>query len=354
MATAPEPFPPISYGLESLGKELQSTGVVLPDVGPGSAGSARKSTTFEGSPTRTVALYQRNDGLGQGMGGQLARSALGTTAYMQLDPVERQRQYKKALDPPPQVLRDRKFTRLPHGHAEGADPRQTPRQFSESVALKDGPEPQGMFKQLLLSDLSWATEPTAPLDLNAVREHRWAFRGAVELAERGQSHCFFIRCLLDMQRNVQCEEEGDALDPELTRACKLFVGGQCGVGKSGEMYQLLTHFISNAIRFDEWERYLKDAFAHERHNDESFLVPHLEQVWSRFCRILPTLDEIFAVLNTRFVWRHRLPKVDELVRESLKRRCFSSKAVINNEIMSQEKCNNETVKNVKRHFKLGH
>merc|ERR1719453_1366135 len=174
----------------------------------------------------------------------------------------------------------------------------------------------------------------------------------MELADRGRSYCFFVRCLLDMQRNVQCDEDGEALDPRLARACKLFIGGQCGNGKTCEMYQLLTHFVSNAVIFDEWERFLKDAFAHERANTESFLVPHLEQVWNRFCRLSPALEEIFDVLNTRFVWRHRLPQVGDIVRESMKRRCFSSKAVVTNEMFTQEKSTHETVKNVKRCFKL--
>lgn len=307
------------------------------------------------TPNRSsVTIPERHLGLGMGAGGQLARHCIGSAAYAPLDPVERARQLRCGSELSAKVLRSRKITRLRDGLCEGGEGRHTPRVFSGSAALKDGPEPQGMFKQLLLSDLGWATEPSSLEDLGAVRDHRWTFRGAVELAERGQSYCFFIRCLLDMQRNVQCEEEGDALDQKLVRACKLFVSGQCGAGRTGEMYQLLTHFISNAVIFDEWDRYLKDAFANERASQEAFLVPHLEQVWTRFCRMLPSLEEIFDVLNTRFVWRHRLPKVGDVVRETLKRRCFSSKAVMTNEMFTQEKCNNETVKNIKRCFHLGH
>lgn len=276
------------------------------------------------------------------------RSSLGDAAYKPLDPFDRARQQR--FQPTAKVLRTHKITRLRDGMPEG-ESGTSPRQGSGIAALKDGPEPQGMFKQLLLSDLSWATEPTAPEDLAGVRDHRWCFRGAVELAERGQCYCFFVRCLLDMQRNVQCEEEGDALDPKLVRACKLFVSGQCGAGRTGEMYQLLTHFVCNAVIFDEWDRYLKDAFANERAGQEAFLVPHMEQVWYRFCRLTPTLEEIFDVLNARFVWRHRLPKVGDVVRESMKRRCFSSKATLTNEVL--EKCNNEILKDVRRCFKLG-
>merc|ERR1712216_903262 len=150
-------------------------------------------------------------------------------------------------EPSAKVVRERKITRLRDGSSGGSDARATPRQFSGPGALQDGPEPQAMFKQLLLSDLSWATEPTAAEDLAAVRSHRWTFRGAAELAEKGQSYCFFVRCLLDMQRNVQCEEEGEALDPKLVKACKLFICSQCGAGRPGDMYQLLTHFVSNAV-----------------------------------------------------------------------------------------------------------
>lgn len=249
---------------------------------------------------------------------------------------------------PSKVMRSHKLTRLRNANApsDGASDR--------SPRLNTEDEPQRMFRELLLSDHTWATQPTSPEDLAIVNDHRWAFRGAVELAQRGQSYCFFIRCLLDMQRNVQCEEEGDALDLTLTKACKAFVSGQCHTKMVGEMYQLLTHFVSNAVVIDEWDRFLKDAFANERANQEAFLVPHLEQVWFRFCRMIATLEEIFGVLDDRFVWRHRLPKVGDIVRETIKKRCFSSKAVTTNDMFTQEKCSNDTVKSLKRYFHLGY
>lgn len=295
-----------------------------------------------------IVAPDKNIGLGTGLGSQLMKSSMGSTAYTTLHPLEKMKQTQYEIHP--QVMRTRKVTRLTDNLSSGAA---TPRTPKPDEALRDGGEPRGMFRELLLSDLAWATEATGPEELNTVREHRWFFRGAAELADRGRSYCFFVRCLLDMQRNVQCEEEGAALDPRLTKACKLFVSGQCGNGSTCEMYQLLTHFISNAVIFDEWDRYLTTAFADGRANQEAFLVPHLEQVWTRFCRILPTMEEIFDVLDARFVWRHRLPKVGDVVRETMKRRCFSSKAVTNNEMFTQEKCNNETVKNIKRSFGIG-
>jgi hypothetical protein len=349
---AGNPATQVSFGFndKSFAEAGLETGSSLPPVG-----TPRRISglTHADRMTSSVSIHMidRHAGLGNGMGGQLMRSALGSSAYAPLDPYERARQLRS--EPSPKIMRERKVTRLRDGLSDGIDTRYEVRQLPRSAELQDGAEPQGMFKQLLLSDLTWATEPTAPEDLVAISEHRWSFRGAVELAQRGQSFSFFIRCLLDMQMNLQCDEDADALDPKLSRACKAFVTGQCGTGQSGEMYQLLTHFVCNAVIFDEWDRYLKDAFAHERANQEAFLVPHLEQVWARFCRMLPTLEEIFDVLNTRFVWRHRLPKVGDVVRESMKRRCFSSKSVNQNEMFTQEKCNNETVKNIKRAFKIG-
>jgi len=117
-----------------------------------------------------------------GAGGQLARHCIGSAAYAPLDPVERARQLRCGSELSAKVLRSRKITRLRDGLCEGGEGRHTPRVFSGSAALKDGPEPQGMFKQLLLSDLKWATEPTAEQDLQAVREHRWTFRGAFHIS----------------------------------------------------------------------------------------------------------------------------------------------------------------------------
>lgn len=296
-------------------------------------------------------INDRHKGLGTGLGSDLTRSALGTAAYTPLNPFERSRRDRSEL--PPKVMRAHKLTRLvtatTNASVDTNAVEVSPRNFQTT-----SDEPQRMFRELLLSDHAWATRPAGAEDLAIVSNHRWAFPGAVDLAERGQSYCFFVRCLLDMQQNVQCEEDGDALDPTLTRACKSFVIGQCNTGKLGEMYQLLTHFISNAVIIDEWDRFLKDAFANERANQEAFLVPHLEQVWIRFCRMITTLEEIFSVLNTRFVWRHRLPKVGDIVRETIKRRCFSSRTVHTNEMFTQEKCSNETVKALKRCFGLGH
>lgn len=291
----------------------------------------------------------RNPGLGKHLGGQLTRSAFGGAAYQMLDPAERARQMRYELST--SALRNRKVTRLSAGAApdtlDESDPN-TPRQWITSPLMDE--EPLGMYRELLLSDQPWATELLGHEDLRMVCEHRWVFRGARELAEKSRSLCFFVRCLLDLQRNVQLEDDGDALDPKLVKACSLFVSGQCNLGRAGEMYQLLTHFISNAVVFDEWDRYLKSAFESTRANEERFLVPYLEQVWGRFCRLIDVLEEIFSVLNTRFVWLHRLPRIGDLVREHMKRRCFSGDSVTRNDMFASEKCTNETVKAIKRAF----
>lgn len=321
---------------------FSAQGGSLPSIGP----PGKKSISASVQDWSPGDL--RHSGLGTGLGSQLTRSALGAAAYTPLDPFERNRRDRSEL--PSQVLRTHKLTKL--GSVEASLRRGGTGDCRSKVGAVD--EPQRMFRELLLSDQAWAIQPAGEQDLAIVKDHRWNFHGATEMAERGQSYCFFMRCLLDMQQNVQCEEEGDALDRTLTKACKTFVAGQCSTGRDGEMYQLLTHFISNAVVIDEWDRFLKDAFANERANEEAFLVPHLEQVWLRFCRMIQTLEDIFGVLNTRFVWRHRLPKVGEVVKDTIKRRCFSSKAVQQNELFVQEKCSNETVKAIKRCFGLGH
>merc|ERR1719335_1565382 len=107
------------------------------------------------------------------------------------------------------------------------------------VSLRDEPEPQGMLLGLLLDDRGPVTEE----DLQRIEEHRWNFAGALELATKRRSHCFFIWCLLELQRNVQLEEEGEPLEPSFLNACKSFVKVNSHDGHVGEMYHLLTHFI---------------------------------------------------------------------------------------------------------------
>mmetsp|Transcript_35283 Transcript_35283/g.104820 ORF Transcript_35283/g.104820 Transcript_35283/m.104820 type:complete len:120 (+) Transcript_35283:3-362(+) len=117
------------------------------------------------------------------------------------------------------------------------------------------------------------------------------------------------------------------------------------------MYQLLTHFISNSMVFYEWDKFLRVAFEDARAAQESFLAPHLEQVWGRFSRLRATLEGVFGTLDGRFAWKHRLPKVGELVQEHMRRRCFSSEAVTRNELFAQANLRNETLKQVK--FAIG-
>jgi hypothetical protein len=215
-----------------------------------------------------------------------------------------------------------------------------------STSMLENEQANGFYMALLLNDMTPATSD----EVAQVRGHRWGFRQAEDLALQGRSFCCFIRCLLDLSRNVQLTDEGPALDPPLTRACKTFVSAQCRSGRMGEMYQLLTHFLSNSPVFVEWERFLKVTFEDDRAKQENFLVPHIEQVWMRFCRFRTVLEDIFCLLDTRFVWHHRLPTVNSLVREHMKRRCFSSENVTRNEMFCSEKCSSDTIKKVKHEF----
>lgn len=304
----------------------------FPEFQEGEPAAEEEST--QSAPTGQPQPPRYNVGLGTGTGGGLVRSCLGSTGASMVDPPPLHRVTSTRVTP-------RKDLRAPSPQPPGN---------TISPSLNDGSEPQGMFLGLLLNDSS----PVDQEDLVHVQGHRWVFKGAVELATRGKSYYFFIRCLLEMQQNVQLDEDGDALEPRLVRACKAFVKGQCRTGRMGDMYQLLTHFISNSVIFDQWYRFLVTAFAHQRANEEKFLVPHLELVWLRFCKFRAILENIFDVLNTNFVWRHRLPKIGDLVQDHMKRRCLSTDVVTRNELFTQgTAARNETVKQVKFAIGLG-
>uniref|UniRef100_A0A7S4Q8Q3 Uncharacterized protein n=1 Tax=Alexandrium monilatum TaxID=311494 RepID=A0A7S4Q8Q3_9DINO len=281
---------------------------------------------------------ERNVGLGNGPGGQIARSFFSEKGGLIVESLQGGRNRGQRLS---------MFQNAPSAPSQKRD--LTSGASSDTpTSIGDGAEPQGMFMAILLNDM----EPPTEQELQPVREHRWTFHGAMAFAKRSRSYCFFVRCLLELQRNVQLEEEGDPLEPKLANACKTFVVSQCRLRNTGVMYQLLTHFISNSSVFHEWDQFLRLAFVDERASQEVFLVPHLEQVWGRFCRFSTVLEGIFDVLNARFVWRHRLPKVGDLVLEHMKRRCFSSDIVVRNELFSQAGCRNETIKQVKYTFGL--
>eukprot|EP00747_Dinoflagellata_sp_TGD_P168916 gnl/TRDRNA2_/TRDRNA2_196494_c0_seq1.p1 gnl/TRDRNA2_/TRDRNA2_196494_c0~~gnl/TRDRNA2_/TRDRNA2_196494_c0_seq1.p1 ORF type:complete len:322 (+),score=34.51 gnl/TRDRNA2_/TRDRNA2_196494_c0_seq1:90-1055(+) len=277
-----------------------------------------------------------NLGLGNGSGGHLARTALGTAGVAMVGQES------------PRCPRRARGSKLDHPRVpldSTVPPATTPRNI---MPLKDD-EPKTLFMSLMLND----TGPVHEDDIVIVRDHRWSFTGSIEIARQGQGFCCFVRCLLDLQRNVQLEEDGDALEPKIVRACKLFVNCQIREGRAAEMYQLFTHFVCNTIVFNEWERYLTGAFSSPLANQETHLVPHLEQVWSRFRRLSGVLEKIFQTLDVRFISHHRLPAVKNLLLEHMKRRCFSTDLVTRNELIAQEKCGNETLKEIKRSFGLG-
>lgn len=210
----------------------------------------------------------------------------------------------------------------------------------------DGGEPQGAFLALLLAD------PTPASDglLKHVARHRWSFTGAAEMAARGRGYSYFVWCLLELQKNVQTQEDGNPLDAPLANACQAFVGTQTRKGRMSDMYQVLTHFICNSVVWPEWHKYLRASFEDPRANQEAFLVPRLEQVWSRFLRLRGSLETIFGVLDERFVWRHRLPKVGDLLLEHMRKRCFPLDLVSKNELFLQATIKDETLKQIKFAF----
>lgn len=298
------------------------------DVGLGSASLlSRKQDSFVG--------------LGKGLGASLVRSCLVSTGSALIDPIARKHALKNSagsemgLSP-----RRRRHSTL------GTFVISTPR---NQDSLLDEKEPQGLWFALLTGDMS----PVSEQDIAVVKEHRWTFVGASELGKQGRSVYYFILCLLEIQRNIQVEEEGEVLDARLVEASKTFVKGQCRQGHYGEMYQVLSHFLSNSLVFVEWERYLTTVLGDSRANQESFLVDHVEQVLNRFKRLKAVLESIFDLLDSRFTWKHRLPKVADLVHEHMKRRCFSSELVERNELIAGNAARDDRLKQVKFAFGFG-
>ncbi|CAK8998806.1 unnamed protein product [Durusdinium trenchii] len=273
-------------------------------------------------------------GLGQGVGGNLARSCLGlqTTTKDTRGGAAGAKEEKKTEA----LISERQIAEF-----SPASPRS-----ALTGAMLSYSEPKGMWFSLLLNDMG----PVPSEDLEKVSTHRWTFQGASELATQGKSICYFILCLLEIQRNIQLDQD-EVLNASLLEACKTFVRCQCREGKTSEMYQVLTHFISNSHVFFEWEKFLLDIFQDSRAHQERFIVMHLEQVWSRYKRLTNILESMFDYLDDTFAWRHRLPKVGELLRDHMKRRCFSSPLVTKNELFTSQAVRDETLKQVR--FAMG-
>merc|ERR1719502_2638595 len=134
---------PISFGFNT--GNFATEGGPLPAVGPTRERDALAVPVSKRSP-----IDERHKGLGTDLGSQLTRSALGSTAYAPLDPFERTRQHR--WEPGSKVLRSHKITRLRNAADVALDAR-------SSVVGSAADEPQRMFRELLLSDHSWATKP---------------------------------------------------------------------------------------------------------------------------------------------------------------------------------------------------
>lgn len=277
-------------------------------------------------------------GLGQGVGGNLARSCLGLVGSKEVKEHRVQQATKDEKKGGAIVPLDRLNAPF--------SPSTSPRSGLTGAILSYS-EPKGMWFSLLMNDMG----PVPREELDKVIAHRWTFQGALELAAQGKSICYFILCLLEIQRNIQVDQEEEVLNANLLEACKTFVRCQCREGKPGEMYQVLSHFISNSHVFFEWEKFLTGIFQDSRAHQERFLVMHLEQVWSRYKRFTTVLESMFDYLDDIFTWRHRLPKVSELIRDHMKRRCFSSPLVTKNELFTSQAVRDETLKQVR--FAMG-
>eukprot|EP00929_Paragymnodinium_shiwhaense_P021308 TRINITY_DN13932_c0_g1_i1.p1 TRINITY_DN13932_c0_g1~~TRINITY_DN13932_c0_g1_i1.p1 ORF type:complete len:339 (-),score=94.30 TRINITY_DN13932_c0_g1_i1:133-1149(-) len=329
----------VNFGIELLGKVKSITD------------EDRKSVPKGHIASKDLPGIQN---LGKGLGSQLVRSYLGTTSAAVSDTFGQkagQRMAKMAWQTPRQERGRQPGVLRQTGDMMAREAAPLPKEQMaklNTIGILDENEPNGMFLALLLNDPG----PASPEELAKVSTHRWSFGCAEDMAGQSKSFCCFVRCLLELSRNVQVREEGDVLDKRLIEACKAFVSAQCREGHMGEMYQVLTHFLSNTPVFVEWERFLEPVFDDARAKEEAFLVPHLEQVWLRFTRFRQVLEDIFKVLDSKFVWQHRLPKVSVLLSEQMRRRCFSSKAVLQNELFATEKCQSDSIKKIKYEFQI--
>lgn len=301
-----------------------------PLVPPASNGAARPSNAMDSGSTQMRALRAT---------ARLSNKGSLTSGMQDANPTTTDLLTKALLDP----------SRVPSGPPEVAAAMSKFEPWPGRAKLKKGwPDARGPAFAMLTGGCDEVSEN----ELVSVRSHRWSFNGAEAMAQRGKAFCFFVNCLLELQQNVQMNEEEHALTPAVTKSCKMFIEAQCVEGRKGEMYQVLNHFICNSKVFDEWESYLNTALESPQASDEEWLIPYLEQVWIRFEKFQKAIEEIFGSLDTQFIWRHRLPKVGELLRNHMKRRVFSSERVLRNEIFKSEKSSDGTVKQIKRAFGL--
>lgn len=331
MATAAAPrIAPVTYGFMPADDELDTPRGTTGGSKPGTGGSRR-------TPRHKLGDY--NVGLGTGSGGTLVRSCLVNTGAGIME-----HRMRRALDA---------------GHvgaqAIGPHDRKEALPLSENLLPARGApmgrgmvgdEPHGLVMCLILNDKAPADKEV----LAYIAAHRWSFKGALDLAKQTRAFSCLVWCLLELQANVQTDEESSAFDPRLVKACSAFVSTQCRLGKVGEMYQVLTHFLCNSLVFHEWDTYLKIPLESPSANRESFLVPYLEQVWFRFQKLFAALEGMFGCLDDRFVWKHGLPKVGDLLYEHMRRRCFSSELIVRNELFQGATIRDETMKSVKFTF----
>ena len=112
----------------------------------------------EKSRSRDDEAEERCVGLGQGVGGTLARSCLGVA--------ESREEKKEATALPTAIERDLSDFKSCEG----------PKGLTG--AMLSYSEPKGMWFSLLMNDMG----PVPQEDLDKVTSHRWSFQGALELA----------------------------------------------------------------------------------------------------------------------------------------------------------------------------
>jgi len=273
-------------------------------------------------------------GLGTGVGGELARDCLCPPAALCQDMDNFCVKSRKDAAVPPHLKKEA----LPFNEAVGHERRQCGRKAQVALEMT----PRDLLMGLLLVDSSPADEKL----LEYIRTHRWTFKGAEAIARQGKGFSYFVWCLLHIQQNIQTDFGVRPLEIKQIQACQSFVAVQSRKGGIADMYHLFTHFICSSVIFHEWSMYITKICYDERSGGQNFVAVSLEQVWTRYKFLWQVLQDIFGVLDERYVPKVNLPRIGELLREHVRRTCFSSELVCRHAAFNPSQLQDETMKQI--------
>eukprot|EP00811_Abedinium_folium_P029312 NODE_4604_length_1870_cov_5.458979.p1 GENE.NODE_4604_length_1870_cov_5.458979~~NODE_4604_length_1870_cov_5.458979.p1 ORF type:complete len:439 (+),score=93.16 NODE_4604_length_1870_cov_5.458979:316-1632(+) len=202
-------------------------------------------------------------------------------------------------------------------------------------------------------------------ELQHVANHRWTFPGATEFASWGKAMYFFVRCFLEMQANIQLDESSEALLPRYVNACALFVKGHCLEGHLTDMFNFLSHFLTNTNIFPEWRAFILAALTVPDAGQDAVLSPYLDQALKRFMRLARPLEIIFAPVDDSRCRRasdrdtswlpvtidHQFPPIADFIRDVARRR-FLPEEFLMSAVFQSSSNRSEVIGAIKREFNL--